>query len=61
MRSHLARHQPITPADDLDIDRLRKAAWHRRGWICIKPEDVVDDWLRRGLENLAIELFGKRQ
>lgn len=60
MRSHLARHQPTAPADDLDIDRMRRAAWHQRGWICLKPDDVADDWVRQALINLATKLFGKR-
>lgn len=60
-RSHLARHQPVTPADDDDLARMARAAWHRAGKALIDPASLSDDWERQTVITIAERLFGRRQ
>ena len=61
MRSHLARHQPEAPADDDQLQVMRRAAWHGQGVVLLRPEEISDDWLRQGVINLANKLYGRRK
>jgi hypothetical protein len=60
MRSSLARRQPVAPTDETELERMRRAAWLQQGVVCLRPDEIADDWLRRALQNLAIELWGQR-
>lgn len=60
MRSYLAKHQPVAPADDADLRRMRAAAWHAQGVLMLRPEEIADDWLRQALINLGERMFGRR-
>lgn len=61
MRSHLAKHQPETVADDEQLQRMRSAAWHRQGIAVLRLEDIHDDWTRQMIANAATKLYGKRK
>lgn len=59
--SSLGRHAGRTPATDDDLHRLHKAAWHHRGALSLKVDDIRDDWLRQALINLGTDRYGTRQ
>ena len=45
-RSSLARHvRSHTAPEELDAMRLR--AWRRQGVVVLKPEEIVDPWVRQ--------------
>lgn len=60
MRSHLARHQPETPAGEDHLRAMRAAAWHRQGIVTLRPDEITDEWLRQALVNEAERRFGRR-
>ena len=60
VRSSLARHLPVEPADDTDLARMRRAAWVKQGVLVLRPEEIADDWLRQAVINLATRLYGSR-
>ncbi len=51
MRSHLAKFQVAQPTARDQLDAMRRAAYHQQGIITVRQTDVMDDWLRQGLEN----------
>jgi hypothetical protein len=61
MKSYLGRRQPQQPASKEELESMRKKAWHEQGLILIRPGEILDDWLRQGVINLANRLFGKRR
>ena len=60
-RSSLSRHQPRSPMETEQLQRLRAAAWHGQGVVVIRPEEVEDDWIRQAIVNEADRLYGKRK
>lgn len=59
IRSSLARHVPSAP-DDQSIEAFKRQVWHEHGTVVIRLDDVRDEWLRRGLQNLAEQRYGRR-
>lgn len=37
-----------------------KKAWHEHGLAVINPDDVLDDWEKQTVINIASRLYGKR-
>lgn len=59
-RSSLARAQARHAANGEDLLAMRRAAWRQQGVIMIRPEDILDDWIRQALINEANRLYGRR-
>ena len=58
-KSSLARHVPSsTAAEELDAMRLR--AWRYQGVVVLKPEEIIDPWVRQVLINEAVKPYGPR-
>lgn len=58
--SYLGRHAARPPMSAEEFAALRSRAWTERGIILISIDEVLDDWLRQALVNLATKLFGRR-
>lgn len=54
------RHAPSAPLGDQELERLRAQAWVERGLICLKPEEIADEWVRAGVVQAATKRWGKR-
>jgi hypothetical protein len=63
--------QPATPrscldrgtrsaTNDIEMQRLRAAAWHQQGVASLAIEDIADPWLRQALINEANRRWGRR-
>jgi hypothetical protein len=44
---------------------MARAAWHKPGaeqaiWVCIRLGDIIDDFDRQAVRNVADRLYGKR-
>lgn len=61
MTSALAKHLPVSWADDDQLRRMRAAAWHKQGIAVLRLEDIRDDWTRQAVKNEANRLYGERQ
>ena len=59
-RGSLERHVSETPASDDEIRAMARAAWHKRGWLCVRPEDLIDPFERQLAINIAERRYGKR-
>ena len=65
LRSSLGRALPAQALDDEAMRRMARAAWHKPGadfavWVCIRLGDVIDDFDRQAVRNVADRLYGKR-
>ena len=61
IRSYLAKHQPISPLSDQDLERMASIAWRQRGWFVIRIDRLTDDWERQIVTNIANKVYGKRE
>lgn len=66
VRSHLARHQPVSFWDEDEIERAKARAWHEKGLLVVDPENLPPcvsglEWLAQALRNLGTELYGQRR
>ncbi len=52
----LAR-SPTTP---LEIDTMRRRAWHEQGVVALPVADITDPWLRQAVINEATRRWGPR-
>ena len=59
-KSPLGRHVRTEPSP-LELEDMRKQAWHRQGVIVLQSEEVVDPWLRQALVNEAERRYGRRR
>ena len=59
-RGSLERHIAEMPAGDDEIRAMARAAWLKRGWLCVRPEDLVDPFERQLAVNIAERRYGKR-
>ena len=59
-RGSLERHVPETSASADEIKAMARAAWHKRGWLCVRPEDLIDPFERQLAINIAERRYGKR-
>jgi hypothetical protein len=59
-RGSLERHMAETPASDDEIAAMARAAWLKRGWLCVRPEDLIDPFERQLAINIAERRYGKR-
>lgn len=60
VRGSLERHVPDTPAGDDEIAAMARAAWLKRGWLCVRPADLIDPFERQMALNIAERRYGKR-
>jgi hypothetical protein len=60
LRGSLERHLSDTPASDDEIRAMARAAWLKRGWLCVRPEELVDPFERQLAINIAERRYGKR-
>ena len=63
--SSLGRALPAQALDDEAMRRMARAAWHKHGadqgvWVCIRLGDILDDFDRQAVRNVADRLYGKR-
>ncbi len=49
-----------TPTTPVEIDTMRRRAWHEQGVASIPINDVTDPWLRQAIANEAIRRWGRR-
>ena len=59
-RSPLGRHVRSEPSP-LELEDMRKLAWQQQGVVMLRPEEVVDPWLRQALVNEAVRRYGRRR
>ncbi len=60
VQSQLARHQAKPALSEAQLLALAARAWHEYGIICLRPEELRDEFNRQAVVNAAVELFGKR-
>ena len=58
-RSALARHVCSNTAPE-ELDAMRLRAWRHQGVVVLKPEEIVDPWVRQVLINEAVKRYGPR-
>ena len=58
-KSSLARHVPSNTAPE-ELDTMRLRAWRYQGVVVLKPEEIVDPWVRQVLINEAVKRYGQR-
>ena len=58
-KSSLARYVPSNTAPE-EIDAMRLRAWRCQGVVVLKPEEIVDPWVRQVLINEAVRRYGPR-
>jgi hypothetical protein len=54
---------PRIPREPMSRDQLeakKAAAWHGQGLVCVRPEELPDDWVRVAVQSYAITRWGKR-
>ena len=51
---------PTSPTEDDEIASMAAAAWHKRGWLCIRLDALTDAWERQTLMNIGNRLYGER-
>ncbi len=49
-----------SPTTAVEIDTMRRRAWHEQGVASIPIDDVTDPWLRQAITNEAIRRWGRR-
>ena len=59
-RGSLERRVAETPASDDEIAAMARAAWLKRGWLCVRPADLIDPFERQLAINIAERRYGKR-
>ena len=59
--SNLARYAAEPATSDGERLALMARAWIDDGIICLRPEDLLDDFLRQAVINAAERLYGRRQ
>lgn len=60
VRGSLERHIAEMPASGDEIAAMARAAWLKRGWLCVRPKDSVDPFERQLAINIAERRYGKR-
>jgi hypothetical protein len=50
-----------SPTTTVEMDALRRRAWHRHGVAALPVEDIADPWLRQAVTNEANRRWGRRQ
>ena len=58
-RSALARHVRSHTAPE-ELDAMRVRAWRHQGVVVLKPEEILDPWVRQALVNEAVRRYGPR-
>jgi hypothetical protein len=58
-KSSLARHVPSNTAPE-ELGAMRLRAWRYQGVVVLKPEEIVDPWVRQALVNEAVRRYGPR-
>lgn len=43
-----------------EIEALRREYWRREAGICLRLDEIGDDWLREGMADLMRRKFGLR-
>ena len=64
MRSYLAKHQPVEPADRPQLELMNARSWRDHGCFVVTPDEIEDRgdaWLAQALRNLADKLYGPRK
>ena len=49
---------PTSPTEDDEIASMAAAAWHKRGWLCIRLDALTDAFDRQWALNLGRKLYG---
>ena len=60
-QSQLARYVAKPAATAGQVRALGARAWHDEGIVCLRPEELTDEFLRQALINAAERLYGRRQ
>ena len=47
-------HHPV------EIDTMRRRAWHEQGVAALPVADITDPWLRQAIQNEAVRRWGPR-
>lgn len=50
-----------SPTTSLDIDTMRRRAWHEQGVAALPVADITDPWLRQAVTNEATRRWGPRR
>lgn len=59
--SSLRRVMPCTaPLGESELRALAARVWHDHGIVCVRPEEVPNDFDRQALVNAAERVYGKR-
>lgn len=64
MSSHLpsilVRHARSGAATAADLEALKLDWWRREAGVCVRLDEIGDDWLRQALANFARKRWGSR-
>lgn len=61
IKTSLAGHVASAPADAAALLKLRRDAWQQQGVLIVRPDELADDWDRLHLNNIGVQLYGRRQ
>ena len=61
LRSNLARYQPRTmPLNDGELRAMAAVCWQRFGIVCMRPEELTNEFDRQAVINAAVAIYGER-
>lgn len=60
-RSSLTRLSGVSPISAEELEKMRRDAWLKAGFVCLKPDEIGDAWTRRVVINEAERRYGKRE
>ena len=49
-----------SPTNPVEIDTMRRRAWHEQGVAALPVADITDPWLRQAITNEANRRWGRR-
>jgi|GEM_PF-1618451 hypothetical protein len=63
LRSSLMNRTAVPPTGEVQLDAMRRAAWHRQGVVMLRPDEIeaLHPWLAQAARSWAIQQFGSRK
>jgi hypothetical protein len=56
----LRRSMAQEPASEEHLRSMQAAAWHKRGYVCVRLDEISDPAVRAAFERWAEREFGRR-
>lgn len=61
IRTSLTRWQSEPVMDEVELRRAAAAAYHQKGIVMVKLDEVSNDWERQFLRNIGDRMYGRRR